>query len=37
MFEKNTLILSKEECQIPELEFNGSNISVLEFPIKLFI
>ena len=28
------MILSKEECQIPELEFNGSNISVLEFPIK---
>lgn len=34
IFEKNDLPLSKEECEIPVLEFQGKAISVLEFPIK---
>lgn len=34
MFEKNSLILEKNECEIPELEFEGKNVNVLEFPIK---
>lgn len=34
MFEKNALILSKDEYQIPKLEFQGYSVSVLEFPIK---
>lgn len=33
MFEKDGL-LSKNECEIPELEFEGKNVSILEFPIK---
>lgn len=34
MFEKNSLILEKNECEIPELEFEGKNVNILEFPIK---
>lgn len=34
MFKKDVLVLSKRECEIPELDFNGHKISVLEFPIK---
>ena len=34
MFEKNKLILNKEEYEIPQLEFNGNYINILEFPIK---
>lgn len=34
MFEKNSLILEKSECEIPELEFEGKNVNILEFPIK---
>ena len=35
MFESNHLVL-KENYQIPDLEFNGNHLSVLEFPIKHF-
>lgn len=34
MFEKNSLLLNKGEYQIPELDFQGKSVSVLEFPIK---
>lgn len=34
MFEKNELVLSRNECEIPELSFQGKDVSVLEFPIK---
>lgn len=34
MFEKNDLCLSKEEYDIPKLEFHGQKLKVLEFPIK---
>ena len=34
MFEKDNLSLTKKECKIPELEFQGDKISILEFPIK---
>lgn len=34
MYEKNNLSLSIKEYKIPELEFQGKFISVLEFPIK---
>lgn len=34
MFEKRTLILPSEECQIPELEMERKKISILEFPIR---
>ena len=34
MFEKNELVLSRSECEIPELSFQGKTVSVLEFPIK---
>lgn len=34
MFEKDDLSLTKKECKIPELEFQGDKISILEFPIK---
>jgi len=34
MFEKNKLVLSKDEYHIPILEFKGYSVSVLEFPIK---
>lgn len=34
MFEKSDLSLIKKECEIPELEFQGIFISVLEFPLK---
>jgi len=34
MFEDNILLIKKQECQIPELEFEDKKISVLEFPIK---
>lgn len=36
MFEKGTLSLEKIEYNIPKLEFQGNNISILEFPIKHF-
>ncbi len=34
MFEKDNLLLSKNECEIPKLEFEGRDVSILEFPIK---
>lgn len=34
MFEKNELVLSRNECKIPMLSFQGKDVSVLEFPIK---
>lgn len=34
MFEKDKLVLSKDEYHIPKLEFKGYSVSVLEFPIK---
>lgn len=34
MFEKDVLLLKIEDCKIPKLEFQGDEISVLEFPIK---
>ncbi len=34
MFEKNDLSLQKKEYQIPELEFQGDLVNILEFPIK---
>ncbi len=34
MFQNNDLVLSKGSCNIPELEFQGNWVSVLEFPIK---
>lgn len=34
MFENNTLNLKMEDCNVPELEFQGNKVSVLEFPIK---
>lgn len=34
MFEKNDPKIGKNECEIPELEFEKKKISVLEFPIK---
>lgn len=36
MFKKNEMVLSKQECEIPELEFEGEYISIIEFPIKHF-
>lgn len=34
MFEKNSLLLTKEEYQAPLLHFHGYNISILDFPLK---
>lgn len=34
MFEKNDLQIQKGECKIPELEYQGKSVSILEFPIK---
>ena len=34
MFEKNDLVLSKEEYKAPKLSYRGKKVSVLEFPIK---
>ncbi len=34
MFEKNELSIQKNECQIPEIEFYGNSMQVLEFPIR---
>lgn len=34
MFEKKSLSLSKEEYEIPELAYQGTTVSVLEFPVK---
>lgn len=34
MFEKNDLILLKDEYQSPEIKFQGGSMSILEFPIK---
>ena len=34
MYKKNNLSLLIEKCQVPELEFQGKPIKVLEFPIK---
>ena len=34
MFEKDALVLPREDYQIPVLEYKGKSISVLEFPIK---
>lgn len=36
MFKKGETVLHKKECQIPELEFEGEHISIIEFPIKHF-
>ena len=36
MFERNSLSIKREDCQIPTLDFLGNEISVLEFPIKHF-
>ncbi|MCI8506735.1 MAG: NACHT domain-containing protein [Lachnospiraceae bacterium] len=34
MFEKNKTSLAVDEYQIPQLEFQGERVSILEFPIK---
>lgn len=34
MFQKNSLLIRKENCKIPELEFQGEFVSILDFPIK---
>lgn len=34
MFEKNDLQIRKTECDIPELEYCGKQVSILEFPIQ---
>lgn len=34
MFEKDNLLLSTNECDIPKLKFEGKSVSILEFPIK---
>lgn len=34
MFENNSLSLKMDDCNIPELEFQGYSVNVLEFPIK---
>ena len=34
MFENNSLSLKMDDCNVPELEFQGDKVSVLEFPIK---
>ena len=34
MFEKDSLSLYKEECQVPAMEFQGESVSIMEFPIK---
>lgn len=34
MFEKNELFLQEDDCKIPQLEFQGNVVSILEFPIK---
>ena len=34
MFCKNDLCLSKDEYQIPKLDFQGNKVDILEFPIK---
>lgn len=36
MFEKNDLVLTEKEYDIPELMFQGEKLSVIEFPIKTF-
>ena len=36
MFEKNELYLMEKEYQIPELEFQGEFVNILEFPMKYF-
>lgn len=36
MFQKNSLVIQRNECVIPPLEFEGSSICILEFPIKHF-
>jgi len=36
MFEKNDLLLTKEEYDLPELRFQGQKINIIEFPIKPF-
>lgn len=34
MFKKNDLQIRKDECEIPELEYRGKVVNILEFPIK---
>lgn len=34
MYKKNSLVLRRGDCEIPQLEFQGNNVSILEFPIK---
>ncbi len=34
MYKKNSLVLRRRDCEIPRLEFQGNNVSILEFPIK---
>lgn len=34
MFERDELSLLQEECKIPNLKFEGKDVSILEFPIK---
>lgn len=34
MFNKNSLFIYPEDCEIPILEFQGDFVSILEFPIK---
>lgn len=34
MFVKNVMLLRKNECKIPELEFERKKVSILDFPIK---
>ena len=34
MYKTNTLLLSREACKIPELEFQDRAVEILEFPIK---
>ena len=36
MFDKNSLYLKKDDFKTPKLNFQGTDISILEFPIKHF-
>lgn len=37
MFEKNSLLIPRKDCQVPELSFQGYNICILDFPINHLI
>lgn len=37
MFEKNKEILKREEYEVPELDFQGEKVKIVEFPIKYML